>query len=54
MMGKSSAAYTEHKFPGLDDAHVNDRIARFREVLGRFRGLRARRLRPDIFTIEAT
>jgi surface carbohydrate biosynthesis protein len=52
MTGRSSARYTEHKFPGLDEPYINSRIARLSALLGRFSGLRARRLQPDIFTIE--
>jgi hypothetical protein len=52
MTGRSSARYTEHKFPGLDEQYVNSRIARLSSLLGRFGGLKARRIQPDIFTIE--
>ncbi len=54
MTGRSSARYTEHKFPGLDEAYVNGRIARLSALLGRFEGLRARRLQSNIFTIGPT
>ena len=52
MTGRSSARYTEHKFPGLDEPYINSRIARLSALLGRFEGLHARRLQPDIFLIE--
>jgi surface carbohydrate biosynthesis protein len=52
MKGRSSATYTAHKFPGLEAALVNERMARFRAVLGRFQDIEARMVRPDIFTLE--
>jgi surface carbohydrate biosynthesis protein len=52
MKGRSSASYTTYKFPGLDEAYFDLRIERFQGILGRFEGIRARRLREDIFLLE--
>jgi hypothetical protein len=48
----SSKIYTAHKFPDIDTAEVNARIARFQDTLGRFHGLRARQMSRNIFAIE--
>jgi len=49
---RSSKVYTAHKFPGIDITEVSDRIVRLRRTLGRFDGLQARQLMPNVFTIE--
>jgi surface carbohydrate biosynthesis protein len=46
--GKRRAAYMRHKFPGLSSDDVNVRIGRFKAALGRFDGLAARQLAPDV------
>jgi surface carbohydrate biosynthesis protein len=43
--------YLRHKFPGISDAYIAERIARFARTLGRFKGLRAKRLSADIYEI---
>jgi surface carbohydrate biosynthesis protein len=49
---RSSAAYLAHKFPGLDAAHLAERIERFRAVVGTLPALCARPLYADVFAIE--
>lgn len=46
------SAYTQHKFPGIEAAWVEERLMRFRQTLGRFDDLRVRQTRENIFTIE--
>lgn len=44
--------YLAHKFPGLPQEHIDDRIGRLQRVLGRFEGVRARRVKPDIYALQ--
>lgn len=44
--------YLAHKFPGLPQHHIDDRIRRLQAVLGRFQGIRATRLKPDIYALQ--
>jgi hypothetical protein len=44
-------SYRAHKFPGLTEQLVNQQIARFAKVLGRFHSARARKIQNDIFLI---
>ena len=46
------STYSAHKFPGIEAGWVEDRIERFRRTLGRFQGVRLRRLHADIFALE--
>jgi len=49
---KNSRAYTRHRFPGIDAAAVNDQIADYSRLLGRFQTLRARAVGTNLFSIE--
>jgi surface carbohydrate biosynthesis protein len=51
--GKARAAYRNHKFPGVTEDYVNDRIARFHTVLGRFKNYSARTtIAPNIYSLQ--
>jgi surface carbohydrate biosynthesis protein len=43
--------YKRHKFPGITKSEVDMRIARFQAALGRFDGLAAEEIMPDLFQI---
>lgn len=49
--GKSSAAYTLHKFPGISEAEVNARIERFRAAVPGLPDVRARERLACIFEL---
>jgi hypothetical protein len=49
---KNSRAYTRHRFPGIDAGAVNDQIADYGRLLGRFQTLRARAVGTNLFSIE--
>jgi surface carbohydrate biosynthesis protein len=49
---RSHPNYVRHVFPGLAPEDVDARIARFRALLGRFEGVEARRLEPDVFEVR--
>jgi surface carbohydrate biosynthesis protein len=49
----NNLVFLRHMFPGVDEADVGDRIERFGALLGRFSGVRARRLYDDVFEISA-
>lgn len=49
--GKSSGAYTAHKFPGISESEVNARITRFRAVLPALPDLQAKERLPSIFEL---
>jgi len=48
---KPNPFYIRHKFPGIDAAEVDARIGRLGAALGRFEGLAAEEILPDIFRI---
>lgn len=50
---RNSAAYHDHRFPGISEAELNARIARFGARLGRFAGVRARLLSRHLFQLGA-
>jgi surface carbohydrate biosynthesis protein len=45
--------YMRHKFPGISRDGIDRRIARFQAALGRFDGLSAEEIVPDLFRIRA-
>lgn len=49
---KNSLTYEKHRFPEISEDEVNRRIGRFAEMLGRFEGVRARKVSDGIFKIE--
>ncbi|MGH6718246.1 MAG: surface carbohydrate biosynthesis protein [Alphaproteobacteria bacterium] len=49
---KDSAAFTGQRFPGVDPAGVAARIARFRDLLGRFDGVAACPIATNVFRVE--
>jgi surface carbohydrate biosynthesis protein len=51
LAGKSSGAYTVHKFPGIGEAEVNARIARFRAVVPGLPAIEAKERLPSIFEL---
>lgn len=51
---RNSAAYHAHRFPGVSVTELNERIARFGTLLGRFGGVRADLLSPHVFRILDT
>lgn len=50
--GKSSGRYVAHKFPGISEAEVNARIARFRRIMPELPALQARQRLPNVFELE--
>jgi surface carbohydrate biosynthesis protein len=48
----NSRAYMSHKFPTLEQPAVEERLARFRRVLGRFEGVSVRPHSENIFELE--
>lgn len=48
---RNNAAYHRHRFPGVTVTELNDRIARFGKLLGRFGGVRAEARSPHVFHI---
>jgi hypothetical protein len=52
LKGKSSAAYSAHKFPGLDEDVLAAKIARFRELNPALPAARVVKLRESIFALE--
>jgi hypothetical protein len=53
LKGKSSAAYTAHKFPGLTEEALALRIAKFRALDPALPDVRPVKLRDSIFALEA-
>lgn len=49
---RNSEAYLRHRFPPLTTEEVERRLQSLRERLGRFDGIRARPVGPDLFAIE--
>lgn len=49
---RNSAAYHAHRFPGVTVAELNERIARFSALLGRFGGVRAEARSSHVFRIS--
>jgi len=49
---RNSAAYHDHRFPGISAAQINERIARFGRLLGRFAQVSAEPVSPHIFRIR--
>ncbi len=49
---RNSAAYHAHRFPGVTAAELNERIARFGALLGRFSGVRAEARSAHVFRIQ--
>lgn len=49
---RNSAAYHAHRFPGVTEAELNARIARFGAQLGRFGGVRAEQFSEHVFRIH--
>jgi surface carbohydrate biosynthesis protein len=52
MKGKSNAAYTAHKFPGLDEEALVTRIAKFRSLDATLPAIRVAKLKESIFALE--
>ena len=48
---RNSAAYHDHRFPGISHAELNARIQRFASLLGRFAGVRAELRSQHLFRI---
>jgi len=53
LQGKSNAAYSAHKFPGLDEEVLAAKIAKFRELNPALPAARVVKLRESIFALEA-
>jgi surface carbohydrate biosynthesis protein len=51
--GRARAAYRNHKFPGVTEDYVNERIARLHNVLGRFKNFSARAIAPNIYSLQS-
>ena len=49
---KNSRAYNEHRFPGLSEAEVGERLERLSKVLDRFQRLNVRQVRDNIFCLS--
>jgi hypothetical protein len=49
---RNSAAYHAHRFPGVSEAELNERIARFQSLLGRFGSVRAEAFSDYVFRIH--
>ncbi len=49
---KNSAAYTKHRFPGITEPEVRERIARLAAASGRFAKVRATELEENVFEIR--
>lgn len=49
---KNSDSYSRHRFPGVDKAEVERRIARYGELLGRFGGIRVEPAGENLFRLE--
>ena len=50
---RNSAEYHDHRYPGVTLGGMQARVARLRDQLGRFRGIRIRQLSEHIFRVEA-
>ena len=50
--GRTRLAYADRIFPKMTSRYMDDRIGRFQQSLGRFEGLRAKRLAANLFAIE--
>jgi hypothetical protein len=50
---RNSAAYHDHRFPGISAAQINERIGRFGRLLGRFEQVSAELISPHIFRIRS-
>ncbi len=50
---RNNRRYLRRMFPGLSATAMQERVARFSRLLGRFQGLRVRPLAPDVFRVEA-
>ncbi len=50
---RNSVAYHAHRFPAVTAAQLNERIARFGALLGRFAGVRVSDLSTHVFHIES-
>ncbi|MCP4341463.1 MAG: hypothetical protein GY799_21915 [Desulfobulbaceae bacterium] len=48
---KNNSEYQHHRFPGIHLSDVQERIARFGELLGRFRSVQAKQISENIFQI---
>jgi len=48
---KGNPVYLRHKYPGISVGEVNDRIDKLRAALGRFGGLHAEEIIPEMFRI---
>lgn len=49
---KNSAAYTAHRFAGITRPEVEERVARFAALTGRFEGVRVRELSENVFELR--
>jgi surface carbohydrate biosynthesis protein len=49
---RNSAAYHAHRFPPVSEVALNERIARFRTVLGRFDSVRAEAVSEFVFRVH--
>jgi surface carbohydrate biosynthesis protein len=49
---KNNRAYAQHRFPDMDEAEAQARLARMARLMGRFEGLTIRRVGPNIFRLD--
>jgi hypothetical protein len=49
---RNNLEFHQHRFPGVDAAELQDKIARFGSLLGRFDGLRVETFAEHLFTIS--
>ena len=49
---KNSRGYNQHRFPGMSETEVGERLSRLSQVLGRFSGLAVRQVSGNIFCVS--
>ncbi len=49
---KNSKAYSRHRFPGIQVGEVNNQIARYKDILGRFDKITARTVGENLFALD--
>jgi hypothetical protein len=50
---RNSIEYHDHRYPGVTLEEMRARVARLRDPLGRFHGIRIRELSEHIFRVES-
>ena len=50
---RNSTEYHDHRYPGVTLEEMRARVARLRDALGRFHGIRIRQLFEHIFHVDA-